>query len=90
MSNNENITKEDEININNFVKENLNATSEKMISKTNILFDDFKILNKELKELIELESELKQIESSNLNKKNELINLERKLNENNDRTANTE
>lgn len=73
---------QDEDKLNSYIKENLNNVSNKMISNTNILVNEFKLLNGELKELIEIENELKNKESLNLNKKNELINLERKLNDN--------
>ncbi len=67
---------------NDTIKNNLSKVTETMIENTNKLADEMKLINGELNELIEIENEIKQIESSNLNKKNELINLERKLNEN--------
>lgn len=73
----------DEINKNFLIKNNLNDVSNKMIENTTKLIDEFKLLNGELKELIEMENELKNKVSLNLNKKNDLINLERKLTENN-------
>ena len=78
-----NIVKIDEEKLNSFIKDNVNSISQKMVENSNKLVDEFKILNGELKELMEIENELKHKEALNLNKKNELVNLERKLNDNN-------
>lgn len=77
-----NLLKFEENRINSFIKEKLEPITAKMEEKTKLLIEEYKSLNSNLKEILEIENELKNKETLNLNRKNELINLERKLNEN--------
>jgi hypothetical protein len=76
-----NLLKYEENRINSFIKDKLEPISLKMEEKTKLLIEEYKFLNNELKEILELENEIKNKETSNLKRQNELINLERKLNE---------
>jgi hypothetical protein len=72
-----------EKNINDFISIHLNQNAGKLITHSNELVNKFKSLNDELKELIQLEKDLKVKEMLTANKKVELLNLERRMKEKN-------
>ncbi len=79
--NNFNIPKEKQVN--DFIALNLNQNAGKLINQSSGLINKFKNLNEELKEIIQLEKDLKLKEMLSENKQIEMQNLEKKLKEKN-------
>jgi hypothetical protein len=75
---------EKEKRINDFIEEKLNINvAQKLTGRSYYLLDKYKSMNEELKEIIQLEKDLKLREMLTNNKKIELLNLERRLKEKN-------
>ncbi len=69
--------------LNDFISVNLNPNADKLINHSTELITKFKSLNENLKEIIQMEKDLKIKEMLVSNKKVELLNLERRLKEKN-------
>ena len=80
-SSNFNSSKEKQVN--EYVASSLNQNAGKLINQSVGLVNKFKNLNEELKEIIQLEKDLKLKEIVSNNKQEELMNLERRLKEKN-------
>lgn len=69
--------------LNDFLAVNVNPSANKLINHSGDLINKFKTLNENLKEMIQMEKEVKVKEMLAANKKVELLNLERRLKEKN-------
>ena len=76
-----NISKEKQIN--DFIGLNLNQNAGKLINHSSGLINKFKNLNEELKEIIQLEKDIKMKEILSVSKELELQNFEKKLKDKN-------
>ena len=83
MSSNTFSVKSKEKLLNDFISINLNPTATKLTDQSAELINKFKSLNENLKEIIQMEKDLKVKEMLASNKKVELLNLERRLKEKN-------
>ena len=69
--------------INDFIGLNLNQNAGKLINHSSGLINKFKNLNEELKEIIQLEKDIKMKEILSVSKELELQNFEKKLKDKN-------
>ncbi len=69
--------------LNDFISVNLHPEADKLINHSSELIVKFKSLNENLKELIQMEKDLKVKEMLVSNRKVELMNLERRIKEKN-------
>jgi hypothetical protein len=69
--------------VNDFISMSITPNADKLIDHSGILINKFKSLNDNLKEIIQMEKDLKVKEMLAANKKVELLNLERRLKEKN-------
>jgi hypothetical protein len=69
------------IELDNLIDNNLDPNCKKMIEKVLSLQEKYKVLNEELKEIIQFEKEIKTKEINNESKKVEMLNYQMKINE---------